>query len=80
MVSLLETTPDDQDAQAVLADVLALKDIFDKININQGEATVVQDPDTQISTIKSESSFRMPNRVFTELKAKVFEIRNSYIS
>ena len=80
MISLLESTPEDQDAQAVLEDVKALKTIFDKININQGEATVVEDPDTQISTIKSESSIRISNRVFTELKAKVVEIRSSYIS
>jgi hypothetical protein len=80
MINLLESTPEDQDAQAVLEDVLALKTIFDKININQGESTVVEDPDTQISTIKSESSIRITNRVFTELKAKVVEIRTSYIS
>ena len=80
MIKLLESTPEDQDAQAVLDDVKALKAIFDKININQGEATVVEDPDTQISTIKSESSMRISNRVFTELKAKVVEIRSSYIS
>lgn len=80
MINLLESTPEDQDAQAVLEDVRALKTIFDKITINQGEARVVEDPDTQISTIKSESSIRISNRVFTELKAKVVEIRSSYIS
>ena len=80
MVKLLESTPEDQDAQSVLEDVKALKAIFDKITINQGESTVVEDPDTEISTIKSESSIRISNRVFTELKTKVFEIRSSYIS
>ena len=80
MIKLLESTPEDQDAQAVLEDVKALKDIFDKISINQGEVTVVEDPDTEISTLKSESSMRISNRVFTELKAKVVEIRSSYIS
>lgn len=80
MIKLLESTPEDQDAQAVLEDVKALKSIFDKININQGEATVVEDPETNISTVKSESSMRISNRVFAELKAKVVEIRSSYIS
>jgi hypothetical protein len=80
MIKLLESTPEDQDAQDVLEDVRALKTIFDKITINQGEASVVEDPDTQVSTIKSESSIRISNRVFTELKAKVIEIRSSYIS
>ena len=80
MVSLLESTPEDQDAQAVLEDVQALKTIFDKISINQGETSVVEDPETNVSTIKSESSIRISNRVFTELKAKIIEIRTSYIS
>jgi hypothetical protein len=80
MIKLLESTPEDQDAQSVLEDVKALKTIFDKITINQGESTVVEDPDTNVSTIQSESSIRISNRVFTELKTKVFEIRSSYIS
>jgi len=80
MVNLLESSPEDQDAQAVLEDVKALKTIFDKITINQGEVTAVEDPDTNVTTLKSESSIRITSRVFTELKTKVFEIRSSYIS
>ena len=80
MVKLLESTPEDQDAQAVLVDVRALKSIFDKITIHQGEVTAVEDPDTNVTTLKSESSIRITQRVFTELKTKVIEIRSSYIS
>ncbi|MCK4990221.1 MAG: hypothetical protein KAS29_07030, partial [Bacteroidales bacterium] len=80
MVNLLESSPEDQDAQAVLEDVKALKIIFDKITINQGEVTAVEDPETNVTTLKSESSIKITNRVFTELKNKVIEIRSSYIS
>jgi hypothetical protein len=80
MISLLESSPEDQDAQAVLEDVKALKIIFDKITINQGEVTAVEDPETNVTTLKSESSMKITNRVFTELKTKVIEIRSSYIS
>jgi len=80
MVSLLEASPEDMDAQAVLEDVIVLKTIFDKISIDQGEVTVVEDPDTNISTLKSDSSIKISSRVFKELKAKVVEIRSSYIS
>ncbi len=80
MVNLLESSPEDQDAQAVLEDVKALKIIFDKITIDQGEVTAVEDPDTNVTTLKSESSIKITNRVFTELKTKVIEIRTSYIS
>jgi hypothetical protein len=80
MISLLESSPEDQDAQAVLEDVKALKIIFDKITIDQGEVTTVEDPETNVTTLKSESSMKITNRVFTELKTKVIEIRSSYIS
>ncbi len=80
MVSLLEASPEDQDAQAVLEDVKALKTIFDKITINQGEVTAVEDPETNVTTLKSESSFKITHRIFTELKTKVIELRSSYIS
>ena len=80
MVNLLESSPEDQDAQAVLEDVKALKTIFDKITINQGEVTTVEDPETNVTTLKSESSIKITNRVFSELKTKVIEIRSSYIS
>lgn len=80
MVNLLESSPEDQDAQAVLEDVMALKTIFDKITIDQGEVTAVEDPETNVTTLKSESSIKITNRVFSELKTKVIEIRTSYIS
>ncbi len=80
MMKLLEASPEDQDAQAVLEDVKALKTIFDKITIDQGEVTAVEDPETNVTTLKSESSIKIPSRVFTELKSKVVEIRSRYIS
>ena len=80
MVSLLESSPEDPDAQAVLADVKTLKTIFDKITIDQGEVTAVEDPETNVTTLKSESSIEITREVFIELKTKVIEIRSSYIS
>ena len=80
MVSLLESSPDDADAQAVLEDVKTLKVIFDKITIDQGEVTAVEDPETNVTTLKSESSVEFTPEVFMELKDKVIEIRTSYIS
>jgi hypothetical protein len=80
MINLLEESAEDQDASEVLADVQELKTIFDKITIEQGEVTAVEDPETNITTLKSESSFDFPQSVFKELKSKVLEIRSSYIS
>ena len=80
MVNLLMQSPEDEDAMAVLDDVKALKIIFDKITIEQGEVTAIEDPDTNVTTLKSDSSIKIPRDVFQELKAKVAEIRSSYIS
>jgi hypothetical protein len=80
MINLLKESEEDEDAMAVLKDVLALKTIFDKITLEQGEVTAVEDPETSITTLKSESSIKLSRAVFRELKAKVEEIRTSYIS
>ena len=80
MVKLLEESPEDKDAMAILDDVKNLKVIFDKITIEQGEVTAVEDPETNVTTLKSESSIKITPDVFKELKSKVIEIRNSYIS
>ncbi len=80
MVNLLNQSPEDEDAMAVLDDVNALKVIFDKITIEQGEVTAVEDPETNVTTLKSDSSIKITRDVFNELKSKVAEIRSTYIS
>jgi len=80
MVNLLMQSPEDDDAMQVLEDVKSLKAIFDKITIDQGEVTAIDDPETKVTTLKSDSSFKISRDVFLELKSKVAEIRSSYIS
>lgn len=80
MIKLLQQSEEDEDAMAVLEDVKALQTIFDKITIEQGEVTAVEDPETNVTTLKSESSIKITRDVFRELKSKVEEIRSSYIS
>lgn len=80
MVNLLEEAKDDPDAQAVLEDVLSLKEIFDKIEITQGENTAETDPETNVTILRSTSENNLTQSVFEELATKVSEIRNSYIS
>jgi len=80
IVNLLMQSPENEDAMAVLEDVKDLKGIFDKITIEQGEVTAVEDSETNVTTLKSESSIKISKDVFLELKSKVSEIRSSYIS
>ena len=80
IINLLNETSENADSQAVLADVMALKQIFDKITITQSETTAVEDPETNVTTLKSESSINITKKVFEDLSEKVKEIRSSYIS
>jgi hypothetical protein len=80
ILNLLDQSSDDEDARAVLSDVKELKSIYDKITIEQGEVTAVEDPETNVTTLKSESSIKITREVFNELRSKVGEIRSSYIS
>jgi hypothetical protein len=80
IISLLEQAAGDEDAGLILEDVRKLKTTFDKIRIEQGEVTAVEDPETNVTLLKSDSSIEISRDVFNELKSKVEEIRTSYIS
>ena len=80
IINLLQQYSGNEDASAVMADVKKLKSIFDHIKIEQGEVSVIEDPDTNVATIKSESSIEISKDVFDQLRNKVGEIRSSYIS
>ena len=80
IVNLLMQSSDNEDAMAVLEDINSLKIIFDKITIEQGELTAVEDSQTKVTTLKSDSSIKISKDVFLELKNKASEIRSRYIS
>jgi hypothetical protein len=80
VTSLLENNQEEVEIQSLLKDVLALKAIYDKITIEQSEITAVEDPKTNVTTLKSESVIKITPEIFNELKNKVVEIRTRYIS
>jgi len=80
VVSLLENNKDNAEVQILLKDVAELSAIYDKIIIEQSEITPVEDPNTNVTTLKSESTIKMTQEVFDELARKVKELRTRYIS
>lgn len=78
--SLLLNNKDNSEVQVLLKDVSELKAIYDKITIEQSEITPVEDPNTNITTLKSQSTIKMTQAVFDELSRKVKELRIRYIS
>lgn len=80
VVSLLENNKDNAEVQVLLKDVAELKAIYDKITIEQSEITPVEDPNTNVTVLKSESTIKITQEVFDELTRKVKELRTRYIS
>jgi hypothetical protein len=80
VVSLLENNKENPEAQVLLNDIAGLKAIYDKITIEQSEITPVEDPNTNITMLKSESKINITQAIFDELKGKVKELRTRYIS
>ena len=80
VINLLENNKENPDVQAVIADITKLKEIYDKITIEQSEITAVEDKNTNVTTLKSESKIKITKEVFIELKKQIKEIRTRYIS
>jgi hypothetical protein len=78
--NLLDNNKDNAEVQVLLKDVAELKAIYDKITIEQSAITPVEDPNTNVTTLKSESTIKMTQEVFDELARKVKELRTRYIS
>lgn len=77
--SLLEENNDSQDVQDIMADVNELKAIFDKIEITTSKIEPVKDEETNVTTLKSETSISMSPATYNKLKEKVKVIRSNYI-
>lgn len=78
--SLLDNNKDNPEIQVLMKDVAELKAIYDKISIETSEITAVEDPNTNVTMLKSESTIKMSQEVFNELSKKVNELRTRYIS
>jgi len=79
VMKLLEENKDNADVAAVLAEVQELKTIFDKVVIKTTAIEPELDPETNVTTLKSESTANMTPEIFAELSEKVKSLRNSYI-
>ncbi|MCK4922348.1 MAG: hypothetical protein KAS71_14950 [Bacteroidales bacterium] len=80
VLNLLENNQESVEIQSLLVDVNALKTIYDKISIDQGEISAVEDPKTNVTTLKSETTILITPEIFRELSEKVSELRTKYIS
>ncbi len=80
VTNLLETNQESVEVQTVRKDIETLKNIFDQIRIEQSEITAVEDPKTNVTTLKSDSQITITREVFDSLKKQIAAIRTRYIS
>ena len=80
VIHLLDNSKENIDIQVIRNDIMALKEIYDKIVVQQSEVTAVEDPASKTTLIKSNTSVKLSPAVFRELTEKVKEIRTRYIS
>ena len=79
VLSLLDENSDNADVQNVMTNVNELKAIFDKIKITTSKIEPVTDEETNVTTLKSETTISMSPATYNELKEKVKLIRSNYI-
>ncbi|MCD4833932.1 MAG: hypothetical protein K8R31_09070 [Bacteroidales bacterium] len=79
VLSLLDENSDNADVLNVMTNVNELKAIFDKIEITTSKIEPVTDEETNVTTLKSETTISMSPATYNELKEKVKLIRSNYI-
>ncbi len=79
VISLLDENSDNEDVQMVMVNVNELKKIFDKIEITSSKIEPVIDEETNVTTLKSQTTVSMSPATYNELKEKVKVIRSNYI-
>ena len=79
VIKLLEENKDNSDVAGLLAEVNELKAIFDKITVETSEIEPSYDAETNVTTLKSQTTSSMSPEIFAELSEKVKTLRNTYI-
>jgi len=80
IIKLMEKNKDDKNIQAVMTQVKNLQKIYDKIEITSSKVVPVTDEETNVTTLKSETTISMTPEIYKELKKKIEVIRKNFTS
>jgi hypothetical protein len=80
VLALLSDNKDNADVAGLMDDINDLKLTFDKITISTSKIQVVPDEESNVTILKSESTFDITLEVFRELQEKVKVLRTNFIS
>jgi hypothetical protein len=79
VLKLLEENKNNSDVAGILAEVNELKAIFDKLVIETSAIVPEHDSETNVTTLKSQSTSSMTPELFGEISEKIKSLRNSYV-
>lgn len=80
VINLLAQNIDNEDVKLVMADVMEIKQVFDKMQIATSEVEVIPDANTNVTTLRSTNQSTIDTELFKQLKDKVMAIRTKYVS
>ena len=80
VLKLLEDNQDHPDIDAIMDDIIDLKETFDKITITTSKIQAVPDEESNVTVLKSESTIRITPSIFDELTDKIQALRQNFIS
>jgi len=78
VINLLNQNKDNPDIKTVLEDVNAIKLIYEQVNISVSGVEAIPDAKSGVTVLRSKNVSSVSPEVFSNLKAKVLEIRNKY--
>ncbi len=80
IMKLLEKNKEDENIQDIMAQIEDLKSVYDKIEITSSKVVPVTDTQTNVTTLKSETTISMTPETYNKLKNKIEVIRSNFIS
>lgn len=80
IMKLMEKNKDDKDIQSVMEQIKDLKSVYDNIKITSSKVVPVTDEETNVTTLKSETTISMTPEIYAQLKKKIEVIRKNFTS
>ena len=80
IMKLIEKHSGDENLESVKAQIEELKQVYDKIQITSSKVVPVTDSETNVTTLKAETTISMTPETFNQLKKQIEVIRNNFTS
>ncbi|MFO7658780.1 MAG: hypothetical protein R6W78_17095 [Bacteroidales bacterium] len=74
-----QTGTENKDITELIADINALKNVFDKIKVETSEIKVEPDATTNVATLRSQTKITITPEVFKELRSVVENLRTNFV-